>query len=172
MWSHYTWDTLDGNGVPAIDGTRKTTTGGWWWGIPSKAPKAKLAYELALFISTNSINALECSQFGMIPIRKDLLQNIQNVFQEGWVGDVYRTSFEQINSQISDSSFTIVPLDKEYPALADNYIEAWYDIVMKREKGLLSTEKSISDFLKAKYVPKAQSLYGSAYPAATAEKAQ
>ncbi len=157
--------TLNAEGKPVIEGTRKISTGGWWWGIPTAAPKSKLAYELALFITSQTNNAKESSQFGMIPVRKDLLDNLSNVFEEGWVGNIYKVSVDQISSQLSDSIITVVPIDKDYSKMSDNYIDAWYDIgvgVVKANKPVGKPE--VVKSLDAVYRVKAKEILGDRYP--------
>ena len=156
--------TLDSTGTPIIKGTKKISTGGWWWGVPTAAPKAKLGYELAKYITSKSNNAIESSQFGMIPVRKDLLNNLGNVFQEGWVGDIYRVSIEQISQQLDDSIITIVPLDKEYPKISNNYIEAWYDIAIDGAKEDSIGLAVINTKLNDKYIPEEKKILGKNYP--------
>ena len=159
--------TLNEDGTPKIEGTNKVTTGGWWWGISSKAPKAELAYKLARFITNKENNAKESAQFGMIPVRKDLLLNLQNVFSEGWVGDIYKTSIEQINIQLDDSIITIAPLGKNYPSMADNYNNAWYSIVKSATTNdALLTVDAVKTAFAETFVAKEKKIFGADYPKA------
>ena len=109
-------------GAPVFEGTRSISTGGWWWGIPKTSPNAKLSYALARFITNRENQANECSKFGMIPVRKDILLNLPEVFSEGWVGDIFKVSVEQVKL----NELTTVPLVKEYSKVAQNLIDAWY----------------------------------------------
>ncbi len=157
--------TLGAEGKPTIEGTRKVSTGGWWWGIPTAAPKAQLAYELSLFIANQTNNAKESAQFGMIPVRKDLLDNLSNVFEEGWVGQIYKVSVDQISTQLADSVITIVPIDKEYPKLSDNIIDSWYDIGVGTVKNNVPVGKvEVVKLLDSKYRVKAKEILGDRYP--------
>ncbi len=165
--------SLTSEGKPEIEGTRKISTGGWWWGVPTAAPKAELAYELAKSITSQISNAKESSQFGMIPVRKDLLENLSNVFDEGWVGEIYKTSIEQISLQLADSVITLVPLDKEYPKISDNYIDAWYDLAVDVAKDDEKVDKSvIQSSLNKVYSAKARVILGDRYPEAAETAAE
>lgn len=113
---------LDEKGQPVYAGERKITTGGWWWGIPRTSPDAKLAYELARYITSHDIQAQECARFGSMPVRKDILNNLEAVFSEGWVGQIFEKSIEQI--QIND--ITTIPLTPFYSDMGRNYIDLWY----------------------------------------------
>ncbi len=142
---------LDNDGKYTFEGTRAQSTGGWWWGIPKTAPNAKLAYDLARFITNRENQAKECSRFGMMPVRKDILLNLQEVFDQGWVGDIFKVAVDQI--KIND--LTTVPLVKSYAELGQNLIDAWYGLCVEYkepdgEKMNFSTMKMrlASDYLK------------------------
>jgi ABC-type glycerol-3-phosphate transport system substrate-binding protein len=115
---------LTRDGKYKMTGERKITTGGWWWGIPKTAPYPQLAYKLERFITSHEIQAQECSRFGMMPVRKDILNNLGEVFERGWVGDIFMKSAEQI--QIND--LTTIPLSPHYSDIGRNVIDAWYGI--------------------------------------------
>jgi ABC-type glycerol-3-phosphate transport system substrate-binding protein len=118
---------LDKSGKPLVEGTRSISTGGWWWGIPKTSTHQKLAYKFARFISSRENQALECSKFGMIPVRKDILLNLPEVFEEGWVGDIFKTSVAQIQT----NGLTTVPLVKQYPQISQLYVDAWYALCIE-----------------------------------------
>ncbi len=158
--------SLTDEGNPEFKGTRKISTGGWWWGVPTAAPDAELGYELAKTITSKINNAKESSQFGMIPVRKDLQDNLANVFDEGWVGEIYKTSIEQIAHQLDDTVITIVPIDKAYPKISENYIDAWYDIAVEDGKAGTVSKASIKESLDGIYTPKAKAILGDRYPEA------
>ncbi len=115
---------LDKNGEYINTGTRKVTTGGWWWGIPRTAPNPKLAYKLARWITNHKNQAEECSRFGMMPVRKDILNNINGVFNQGWVGEIFSKSTEQIKI----NELTTIPLTPFYSDIGRNLIDIWYSI--------------------------------------------
>jgi ABC-type glycerol-3-phosphate transport system substrate-binding protein len=141
---------LDTKGVPKVEGTRAISTGGWWWGIPKTSPNAKLAYEFARYITSKANQAVECSKFGMIPVRKDILLNLPEVFPEGWVGEIFKTSVDQVTA----NGLTTVPLVKQYPIVAQNLIEAWYGLCVNYDqKKTALTLSAIKEQLKT-YAPK------------------
>ncbi|MBD3320888.1 MAG: extracellular solute-binding protein [Chitinivibrionales bacterium] len=112
---------LDKKGRPLYEGSRSISTGGWWWGIPKTSPQKELAYSFMRYMTSKEVQAKECSKFGMIPVRKDILMNLPNVFEEGWVGDIFEVSVEQIKV----NELTTVPLIQQYSQLAQLYVEAW-----------------------------------------------
>ncbi len=158
--------TLDSKGRPIYEGNRIITTGGWWWGIPKTSPEPELAYKFARFITNKQNQAEEISKFGMIPVRKDILNNLPAVFDEGWVGDIFKVSVEQINMHMDQEQLATIPLVKQYAEVAKNYVEAWYKLCVEYDENSdgkmdLATMKMRlgSDFL-----PKQQELLGEEYP--------
>ncbi len=153
---------LNAEGRPVVDGTRMISTGGWWWGIPKTSPNAKLAYEFARYVTNHDNQAKECSKFGMIPVRKDILLNLPNVFDEGWVGEIFKTSVEQVN----DNQLTTVPLVKGYPLVAQNLVDAWYKLCVGYDEK--KDGKMDADIMKQKlakdFVPKEKEILGADYP--------
>ncbi len=118
---------LDGNGKPVNEGSRAISTGGWWWGIPKAAVNDSLAYEFARFITNKDNQAEEVSRFGMLPVRKDILNNFPKVFSEGWVGEIFETSVEQLKI----NELTTVPLVEQYSLVGKNLVEAWYKLCVE-----------------------------------------
>ncbi len=158
--------TLDNEGKPIYEGNRVITTGGWWWGIPKTCPNPELAYKFARFITNKQNQADEISNFGMIPVRKDILNNLPAVFDEGWVGDIFKVSVDQINLHMEQEKLVTIPLVKEYKDVAQNYVEAWYKLCVEYDESKdgkmdLATMKMRlgSDFL-----PKQQEILGTNYP--------
>ena len=119
---------LDKNGAPARDGRKGVTTGGWWWGIPSDAPDPKQSYRLAAFITGTKAQINDCNRFGMIPVRKDILEDMSIVFGGGWVTEIYETSFRQL----MNNGATTLPVNAAFDKISNLYIDAWYDIVVNR----------------------------------------
>jgi ABC-type glycerol-3-phosphate transport system substrate-binding protein len=149
-------------GQPAFEGSRAISTGGWWWGIPKSSPNAKLAYEFARFVTSRENQAKECSRFGMIPVRKDILLNLPEVFDQGWVGDIFKTSVDQV--KVND--VTTVPLVKQYPDVAKNLIEAWYKLCVgydEKKDGKMDTE-TMKQKLAKDFLPKQKELLGADFP--------
>ncbi|HAJ79867.1 MAG TPA: hypothetical protein DCO75_08850 [Fibrobacteres bacterium] len=149
---------LDKKGKSVFEGTRSTSTGGWWWGIPKTSPNAQLAYEFARYITSKGNQALECSKFGMIPVRKDILLNLPEVFPQGWVGDIFKTSVDQVTT----NALTTVPLIKEYPQVAQNVIDAWYALCVEydQKKSGEMTIAVMKGKLQKDFLPKEKQILG------------
>ena len=129
---------LDSSGNPRRAGGRSISTGGWWWGIPKTAVEKDLAYEFARFMTSREVQVRESSKFGLIPVRRDVLTTLPNVFDEGWVGDIFLTSVDQIRI----NGLTTVPLVPEYSQASRLYVDAWYAICL--EPG--ETKEGIPEF--------------------------
>ncbi len=153
-------------GVPSYEGSRVITTGGWWWGIPKTSPNAKLAYAFARFITKKDNQARECSKFGMLPVRKDILANIPEVFEAGWVGDIFKVSIEQIRLQFDAQDLVTVPLVDEYSQIAQNMVEAWYKLCVEYDEakdGRMSFA-TMKMRLGSDFVEKQKEILGDDYP--------
>lgn len=142
---------LNNKDEPQLEGSKSISTGGWWWGIPKTSPAPELAYKFARYITSKDVQARECAKFGMVPVRKDILNNLPEVFDQGWVGDIFSTSIKQIKL----NELTTVPLVKEYSQVGQNYVEAWYKLCVEYDasedgKMDMSTMKMrlASDFLE------------------------
>ncbi len=158
--------TIGKEGKPAWEGDRNLTVGGWWWGIPKTSPTPGLAYEFARYITNKENQANEIAKFGMIPVRKDILNNLPELFDQGWVGEIFQVSVNQIELQLDSNELVTVPLVKEYSNIAQNYIEAWYRLCVEYDAAKegsmdLSTMKMrlASDFLD-----KQKEILAEAYP--------
>ncbi|HZH71426.1 MAG TPA: hypothetical protein VFD91_02945, partial [Mariniphaga sp.] len=132
------------------------------WGIPKTSPDAKLAYALARFITSRETQAKECSRFGMVPIRKDILNKLPQVFDQGWVGDIFQVSIDQI----ALNELTTVPLVKTYSEVSQNIIDAWYKLSVEYKE----QDDEFMDFsamkmrLASDFLEKQKSLLGDDYP--------
>jgi ABC-type glycerol-3-phosphate transport system substrate-binding protein len=148
---------LDQNRSVLRAGSKSITTGGWWWGIAANAPDPREAYRLACHITSTKTQIQECTRFGMIPVRKDILSDIFMMFGGGWITRIYEASFQQLTL----NSNVVVPTNPHFDAISNCYLEAWYDIVVGKN---WSTDKKypqmnyIRDVLKNTYVPKATAL--------------
>jgi hypothetical protein len=118
---------LNHEGKPLAEGSRSISTGGWWWGIPKTCPDKDLAYRFIRYMTSKEVQAQECSRFGMIPVRKDILMNLPEVFEQGWVGDMFKISVEQIRI----NKLTTVPLVKQYSRIEQLYVDAWYKLCIE-----------------------------------------
>jgi ABC-type glycerol-3-phosphate transport system substrate-binding protein len=154
---------LDRNGAPVSEGTRRITVGGWWWGVPESAPEARMGYNFARFMTSRGVHVNESAQFGMIPVRRDILSNLSETYDMGWVGDIYETSIEQLQIQIEDS-ITTVPRVRQYPQIADEYIDAWYSIIDGPHSDVALSSEAIRGFLDETYVPRIQNILGDEFP--------
>jgi ABC-type glycerol-3-phosphate transport system substrate-binding protein len=153
---------LDSTGKPAYTGTKSISTGGWWWGIPKTAPDAKLAYALARFITSKEIQAKECSRFGMIPVRKDILNNLPEVFDQGWVGDIFSVSVEQVQT----NGLTTVPLVATYAEACQNIIDSWYALCIEYKDSESETMNfsGLKMRLASDYLEKQKKILGDEFP--------
>jgi ABC-type glycerol-3-phosphate transport system substrate-binding protein len=153
---------LDDKGKAVNTGTRSISTGGWWWGIPKTAPDAKLGYALARFITSREYQGKECSRFGMIPVRKDILNKLPEVFDQGWVGEIFKVSVGQVQT----NGLTTVPLVAGYADMSQNLIDAWYTLCIEAkdtedEKMNFSTIKMR---LASDYLEKQKKILGDEFP--------
>jgi len=158
--------TMGSNGTPAFEGDRRISVGGWWWGIPSTSPNAKLAYAFARFVTNKENQARECSRFGMIPVRKDILGNLPQVFDQGWVGDIFKTSIDQISLQFDSQNVVTVPLVKQYSQVAQNMVEAWYKLCVEYDEAKEGRMNfaAMKMRLASDFVPKQKEIMGDDYP--------
>jgi hypothetical protein len=93
-------------------------------------------------------------RFGMIPVRHDILKNKSLLFDKGWISEMFRTSYKQI--QINDN--TVVSSSPNFEDVANLYLDAWYSIVVKGNWSLdkkIPKREYIEDVLKNEYSIKA-----------------
>ena len=144
---------LDAHGNSLREGGKMVTTGGWWWGIPASAPDPRLSYQMARYITSTKSQVQDCSRFGMIPVRKDILGDMSMMFGGGWITSIYETSFRQlmINKYVS------VPGDAHFDEVSAVYLDAWNDIVVHRnwsDNGDVPRWDRVKKILTEKYVPR------------------
>jgi ABC-type glycerol-3-phosphate transport system substrate-binding protein len=153
---------LDAKGQPVFEGTRSISTGGWWWGVPKTSPDPKLSYALARYIASREVQARECSRFGMLPVRKDILNNLPQVFDQGWVGDIFKTAIEQV--RLNEN--TTVPLVAAYAEMSQNIIDAWYalGVEYKETPGDLSNFSTMKMRLASDFLEKQKNILGDEFP--------
>ena len=153
---------VDAKGNPLRTGSRKAGTAGWWWGIPKTAPYPQLSAELAQWITSYENHLAECRVFGMMPIRKDILADLQRVFPKDWMADVFDTSIKQIKL----NGDTTGPLLREYSDVGKIYLTAWYDIVVGKNYGKQGRidRGYIKQRIESTYVPKLKEILGKKYP--------
>jgi hypothetical protein len=115
----------DQSGAVLREGCKSVTTGGWWWGIPVTTPDPQLSYQLARYITSTKCQIQDCTRFGMIPVRKDILGDMSLMFGGGWITEVYETSFRQLMV----NKYCTIPSDQHFDEISSVYLDAWYDIV-------------------------------------------
>ena len=145
---------LDINGNIVREGKKSVTTGGWWWGIPKNTPSLRLSWQLAMYVTGTKSQIQDCSRFGMIPVRKDLLSDMSMMFGGGWVTNIYETSFKQLMY----NKFAVVPGNVHFDEISNVYLDAWYDIVVNRhwsQSGDYPQWEFIQGMLKSTYSPRA-----------------
>jgi hypothetical protein len=129
---------LSGSALPARRGRRSVATSGWFWGIPVSAPDPAQSYAIAAALTSTSTQIMECSRFGMIPVRKEVLGDIPMMFGTGWISRLYEVSLKQLGQ---NSGMTI-PQPPNGATIAARYRTAWNDIVAGKN---WSTDTTIPD---------------------------
>lgn len=114
---------LDSNGKPLRSGSHSSNFSGWWWGIPKTSPYPELSYKLVRFITSYKWHNEECKIFGMMPIRKDIYDDMARAFPEEWKQNVFKTALAQFKAGVIRA-----PMVPTSAAIAQNYRKAWYDI--------------------------------------------
>ncbi len=153
---------LDKDGNYVYEGSRSISTGGWWWGIPKSCVHDSLAYKLARFITSKEMQAEEVARFGMLPVRKDIINNFPQVFSEGWVGDIFKVSVEQLTL----NQLTTVPLVEQYSLVGKNLVEAWYELCVnwdENEDGALDVNATKAR-LTSGFLAEQKEILGDDYP--------
>jgi|GEM_PF-486599 len=117
---------LNAKGKVVRKGNRAVQTKNTWWGIPFDASSSLLSYRLAHFISDTAIHAAECSRFGLIPVRKEVVDGLGTLFEDPWTSAALGTSLEQLiqNGNISVSGRLATG------KLGTLYIDLWYDCIV------------------------------------------
>jgi hypothetical protein len=64
----------------------------------------------------------------MIPVRKDVLSDMQMLFGGQWISQIYEVSFRQL----MQNRYTTVPANPRIDAIGDVYLDAWNDIVVNK----------------------------------------
>lgn len=71
-----------GGFAAADDLPRVSPAGGWSWCLPAGGPAPALAYRLARFLTSREVHLEECRRFGMMPIRRDLAEDLHATFPD------------------------------------------------------------------------------------------
>lgn len=134
------------NGQPVREGTHGSQLAGFWWGIPTSTPDAELSYELARWITNAENHKAEAQQFGMMPVRKDIVEDLGGTFAEEWMQEVFDVANRQVEEGVQK-----MPQVPTWPEYVQTYLDAWYDIVVD---GKYTVEEGLSEV----YGPKSQEL--------------
>ncbi len=118
---------LTEEGKPRREGGHFSNLYGWWWGIPVTSPDPELSYKLARFITSRENQTEECSQFGMFPVRNDVLDELEETFHEEWKQKIFKVTRLQFESGTRE-----FPRLREWPQIGKNYLDAWYDICVSK----------------------------------------
>ena len=145
---------LDKAGQITRQGTHRVSTGGWWWGIPKRWNDPALAYKLARFITNHENQIKECAEFGMVPVRYDVIKDPNALFFGGPLSEVFKTSYKQI--QTNDNF--VLPSGGQIDTVTRCYLDAWKKIIMEKNWAnnprLAPTPDHIFRDLKENYAPR------------------
>lgn len=124
-------------------GNHGVTTGGWWWGIPENSPNPDISYEFYRFITSNSVQKKECMEFGMIPVRQDLVTEKKLLFDMGKRSEILQKSYAQLQKN-GNNVICSQPRLNQIIAL---YSDAWNDIVYKKNWAANQSDPPDWDFI-------------------------
>ncbi|HEY8348134.1 MAG TPA: ABC transporter substrate-binding protein [Symbiobacteriaceae bacterium] len=142
---------LDDNGQPVRRGGHYSNLSGWWWGIPVTSPDPKLSYELARFITNYENHLAESKTFGMMPIRNDVLEQVNSVFDEPWMQEVFNVSRRQI-----ETGAWYKPIHANWAQISAEILEMYYDVCIN---GNYKTDGKIDyDKIRATMKPHAEKI--------------
>ncbi len=149
---------LNDRGEPVRVGTRSIRTSGWWWAIPYTASSTLLSYRLAGFITDTSSQLNECTHYGMIPVRKEVLSNMAGLVKEPWMKDAFEVAFRQLVHNGTASM-------RDYPnseKIRNLYIDLWYTVIGKgnwADRGERYPDRSfIKKIIESQYAPRVSKL--------------
>lgn len=150
---------LDVNGKIVRKGIKSVATKIWWWAIPFDASSTTLSYRLARFLSDTVAQVGECTRFGMIPVRKEVVNDMSVLFKDAWAKEVLETSLGQVvlngNLTLTDNAYS----DK----IRNMYIELWYDIIVghnwAESGGSVPDRVYIKKVIESKYAPLALKIH-------------
>ena len=148
---------LDANGKPVREGGHISNFTGWWWGIPKTSPDPELSYKLARFITSAEWHGKESSTFGMMPVRKDIYEDLAATFPEDWMQMVFNTSLAQLESGTERH-----PAVPTIASISQIYRNAWYDIATGKNYAADPSKGPDRDYiisvLSADYAPAVKKL--------------
>jgi len=142
--------------TPLREGKHAGSTGGWWWGIPKNSPDPMAAFEFISFINSKEIQQKECGKFGIVPVRMEMIVEPGNYFENPLTQKIFEIS----QTQLLNNGPNSVPSVKQYKALQNLYLDAFYSIIIKGYRGKKKnvTFKGIQKILKKHYAKKIQKI--------------
>ena len=98
----------------------------------------------------------------MMPVRKDILNNLEGVFEEGWVGEIFKKSAEQF--QINE--LTTIPLTPNYSDIGRNYIDVWYATCIPggEQKAPVTSQADLRKIMSGKFLDVQRKALGNNFP--------
>ena len=97
----------------------------------------------------------------MVPVRKDVLSDMNMLFGGGWISRIYETSFKQL----MQNGLTTLPMNPKLGRIGEVYLDAWYDIVADKNWSadkLFPQRDHIRETLARKYAVQAQRILSGA----------
>lgn len=150
---------LDVRNLPAREGRRSVGTRGWWWAVTRRAANKGLAFKLVRHLGSTQSQIEECTAFGMVPTRQDLLGELGLMFGGGWTNEVFQVA----SQQLVENRFTVSPMVEEYDEVARNYAEAYREICLPGG-GQRTGFQEIQKVLEERYIPRQREILGGKYP--------
>jgi len=119
---------LSAAGNPLRGGRRSVMTASTWWAIPFDASSALLSYRLVKFISDTVQHAAECAQFGMVPVRKEVVTQLPRRFADPWIRSSIETGLGQViqNGNITKND------NSQRINISSLYIDLWFNLIVGR----------------------------------------
>ncbi len=81
--------------LPARGGDPLAAIDGLWWTVPRTAPDAPLAFDLVTMLSAREFQADWAGAFGRLPARRELLAELDLLFETDWQFAIARTAKQQ-----------------------------------------------------------------------------
>jgi ABC-type glycerol-3-phosphate transport system substrate-binding protein len=115
------------------------TTGGWLWGISSKCRNPQEAYRLIRHLTSREVQMAELENFGILPVRQDLLTGTKIALSEPWKQEVYVTSLKQLKA----NRYTVLPQSENVKAAQEKYIDIMQKIYFS---GMVNDCKKVDEY--------------------------
>ena len=81
--------------LPARGGDPLAALDGLWWTVPRTAPDAPLAFDLVTLLAEREFQADWARTFGRLPARRDLLAELDLLYETDWQFTIARTAKKQ-----------------------------------------------------------------------------